>query len=182
MRKRPQESRELVKGAIGWQSMQRPWFLCLLCLSWALMSWHEVSLPQPPPEEESMLFSEWDWKASLKDSEHSSDSLIYPVAKSKTASGCGRGNYRNCGHSPTEFLHTDSTNHDSILGSWVLRKKSPGDVKWEGGSGIPICADTKAFISERERETRWALAGMEGRASVCRAQRTPKMATAISKI
>lgn len=54
--------------------------------------------------------------------------------------------------SPTKFLHTDSKNHDSILGSQVLRKKSAGNVKWEGGSRIPICADTGRLLFQNVRE------------------------------
>lgn len=42
--------------------------------------------------------------------------------------------------------------HDSILGSSVIKKKSAGNVKWEGGGRIPICADTERPLLQNVRE------------------------------
>lgn len=85
--------------------------------------------------------------------EHPPDSFTCLVASRKITSGCDnhRELQRPCPFSqeiPTHGLK----NCDSILGSGVLRKKSAGNAKRDGGSRIPICADTERPLSLNVRE------------------------------
>lgn len=73
------------RGLLGGKACKGPVFCALLCPPWTPMPCHEGSPPQPPPEGKSTFFPE-------RHSEHSSESVIYPVAKRKTTSRCG--NYR----------------------------------------------------------------------------------------